>query len=318
MTDPAIQPAAHEDAKVDARSAAKWLIASFAAVGAVLLSGLGLSGLGDLAGVDLAIALIAVSVAILSVVLAVILIADVLTPTPVTLKDLADVERARDKAGAEKDAESDLVQYIESNPSFFQGIGVDAKQGERLIALDTAYRDALDERFRTSEQYWRLTQEEDPDPKEAKRAGTELDVADARADTIHETVRRLERIASAQQTVQKLRRRRTTLAFLALVVAASIAAFALASGSSEPAKQPTYAADIENVDLRGANLEGADLEGTLIRNANFEGAQLQGAAVEGSIWVDTTCPDGSDSDTWNSSCAGHLDPLPVRRPKPLP
>ena len=53
--------------------------------------------------------------------------------------------------------------------------------------------------------------------------------------------------------------------------------------------------------LTGANLSGADLTGTNLRGANLTGANL--TAVK---WSNTTCPDGTVTDTgW--STVSHLD-----------
>ena len=53
--------------------------------------------------------------------------------------------------------------------------------------------------------------------------------------------------------------------------------------------------------LTGANLSGADLTGTNLRGANLTGANL--TAVK---WSNTTCPDGTVTDTgWLT--VSHLD-----------
>lgn len=226
MVDYAVQPAAHEDAKADARSAAKWLIASFAGVGAVLVSGVGLSSIGDLAGIRLALAVIAFTIGVAGVITAVTAVADVLTPAPLTLKELAERQRRHNDGGGE-DA---LVEYLQGDPSFLQGIAREASANDSLIAAAEEYEAALAARFRTAEAYWQA--EEDGAPESAvHRAEKAMDVANVRVETMHLTVRRLERIAAAQQTVLQLRNRRDLLVGCAAAVATSVAVFAAVAGA---------------------------------------------------------------------------------------
>jgi|TARA_B110000503_G_scaffold128465_1_gene199591 uncharacterized protein YjbI with pentapeptide repeats len=58
--------------------------------------------------------------------------------------------------------------------------------------------------------------------------------------------------------------------------------------------------------LTGANLSGADLTGTNLRGANLTGANLTGANLTAVKWSNTTCPDGTVTDTgWLT--VSHLD-----------
>jgi hypothetical protein len=227
VVDYAVQPAAHEDAKADARAAAKWLIGSFAGVGAVLVSGVGLSSIGDLGGVRLGLAIFAFVVGVAGVIVAVTAVADVLTPAPVTLKELAERQRRRNEGGGE----DRLVEYLEGDPSFFQGIAHEAPAEQSLIVAADAYEAALAARFNTAEAYWRAEEDDAPE-SEAHKAEKAMDVANVRVETMHLTVRRLERIAAAQQTVFQLRSRRDVFVGCAAAVAASVATFAAVAGSS--------------------------------------------------------------------------------------
>ena len=92
-------------------------------------------------------------------------------------------------------------------------------------------------------------------------------------------------------------------------------------------------ADLTGATLTGANLAGADLAGaTLIganvkdaflgsvdfsgallldvdlSSANLTGANLSGAFTSGALWKNTTCPDGTNSDSDGGTCDGHLIP----------
>jgi len=41
-------------------------------------------------------------------------------------------------------------------------------------------------------------------------------------------------------------------------------------------------------------------------DADLENATLSGAAIGGTIWNDTTCPDGTNSDSHIKGCEDHL------------
>jgi uncharacterized protein YjbI with pentapeptide repeats len=75
------------------------------------------------------------------------------------------------------------------------------------------------------------------------------------------------------------------------------------------------------VDLTGADLTGADLSGLFLDGVQLDGADLTGADLSGvttlgqgqfattfvgTVWSDTTCPDGTNSDSDGGTCAGDL------------
>jgi len=65
-------------------------------------------------------------------------------------------------------------------------------------------------------------------------------------------------------------------------------------------------ANLTGADLRHADLASADLAGANLTNANARGADLRHADVTGVTWSNTTCPDGSNSNSHGNSCQGHL------------
>ena len=67
-------------------------------------------------------------------------------------------------------------------------------------------------------------------------------------------------------------------------------------------------ADLSGVDLTGADLRGAVLWGADLTGANLAGADVRDADLSDVDWGDTVCPDGSNSDSHEGSCLGHLDP----------
>ncbi len=62
-----------------------------------------------------------------------------------------------------------------------------------------------------------------------------------------------------------------------------------------------YHSNLANANLADANLYGADLNSANLANANLAGANLAGATLLDAIWDNTTCPDGTNSDS-NPSC----------------
>jgi hypothetical protein len=317
VADASVQPAAHEDAKNDARLAAKWLIASFAGAGAVLVGGISLSSIGQLHDLRLVVAAVAIGAAIAGVIVAVSLVADVLTPSPTTLKDLAGREERLNEdrcPDGQRRNRDQLIEYLEGDPSFLQGIAADADPEESLIQAWSRYDGAVTDRFVKSEAVWGLEtavaerDKEDTDQDcELKRASAIHDVAIARIGTMHETVRRLERITAAQQTVLRLRALRLTLTGLAALVALGAGVFAYTVGSSDSGNKDSGPV-LDRVDLSGANLRAANFGGLMIRSSDFKGTDLEGAHLQGSTWEGTICPDGSNSDEDGHTCLGHLAP----------
>ena len=60
-------------------------------------------------------------------------------------------------------------------------------------------------------------------------------------------------------------------------------------------------ADLTNSDFRNARLNRTFMNWTNLLNANFTGAILDEV-----VWVNATCPDGTNSDNNNGTCEGHL------------
>jgi uncharacterized protein YjbI with pentapeptide repeats len=65
--------------------------------------------------------------------------------------------------------------------------------------------------------------------------------------------------------------------------------------------------DLRNTDLASASFVGTTLTGTSFFNATLYGATgLDGDNTSSVFWSNTTCPDGTNSDTDGGTCAGHL------------
>ena len=70
-------------------------------------------------------------------------------------------------------------------------------------------------------------------------------------------------------------------------------------------------ANLSKANLSGANLSNANLSGANLNGANLTGAKLNGATTTGAnlnkvTWRNTTCPDGTNSNSDGGICAGHL------------
>ena len=53
-------------------------------------------------------------------------------------------------------------------------------------------------------------------------------------------------------------------------------------------------------------LVNANLSGAKLNFANLTGAATTGASFTGVSWVQTTCPDGTNSSSDGGTCIGHL------------
>jgi uncharacterized protein YjbI with pentapeptide repeats len=79
-------------------------------------------------------------------------------------------------------------------------------------------------------------------------------------------------------------------------------------------------ADLPGVDLAGADLQGAallydnlsdaNLNGANLTDADLDFANLSGVSVVGTIWSDTLCPNGTNSDKYVDGCLSSLDTTP--------
>jgi hypothetical protein len=64
--------------------------------------------------------------------------------------------------------------------------------------------------------------------------------------------------------------------------------------------------NLTGANLSGATLTDASLGGATLSDANLAGANLFGADLSGVFWANTTCPDGTNSNSNGFTCVGHL------------
>ena len=192
------------------RDSAKWLLGSFAAVGAILVAGLQLTGLGELEDGRLRWALGGLAVAVVGVVIAIGAAGAVVTKTFVTLKWLAqrpDGDPALDRIAGDK--------------VVLGGYG-------SVGALYEAYRDAVEGRRDT----YRAHAEDPTDPAKKQAA----DAAQHWALLLSGTQRHVLERASFSLLRHAYRTARRAILAAAVLTAAGIAAFAWAAN---PPDQPT-------------------------------------------------------------------------------
>jgi hypothetical protein len=304
MTDPNVAADPLDQANARIRDAAKWLVASSAAVGAALLAGSQLSSIGrlpigwpnDVEHARLWIAAFAAVLALCGVVWAIWAAVRILLPTSVPIGDLADAWPTGqlghgERPPARRGPLGPVISFFIAHGKYLQGFDTPAEI--------VAHRATLARRLREL-------------PAAGGAAGADRT---ARADELRAAIGELdERIAAiesmANHEALKVQFRLTLRRLLAATAVAAVGIVAFAWAANPPDAR-TPSADLRNArlagsDLRGADLRNARLDGADFTGADLTGAQLGGASVVGVVWRNTTCPDGVNSDRAGGSCAGHL------------
>jgi hypothetical protein len=197
------------------RDAAKYLIAAFGAIGAVLVANLSLSALPD--GGHPVLAALFVGIAVLALALLVGMVVSVLTPEEATLGKLAKLQERRPDAP--------VVQRLRADAELFQGQPAD------LRSLHDRYVAALDARAAAQQTYL-------GDPSADNETISRL--ADGRVQFLAEAVGQVLDVAVFYQLQERFSRiRRALMTALALVVVAASAGYAWAV-----AKPDARAADV--------------------------------------------------------------------------
>jgi uncharacterized protein YjbI with pentapeptide repeats len=282
------------------RDAAKWLIASFAAVGAALIAGSQLSSIGKLPlcaprSLDCArlwIAVFGTLASLLGVVFAIWIGVTLLVPDPAPVSVLREEWKSRG---------SYLQTYFRNNSSLLQGF-------KDLDDMDRQEADAFREVDRLRAEVEGASQgERDKLEQELSAADSYLGEILERSDVVVSTANHVRFVHAFKSGALKK-----------LVGAASLAALgivAFAWAANPPTLSPTASlrgADLSGSDLTGVNLRNVDLSNANLSQTNLTGADLRGADLsnanlDDAIWSQTTCPDGTVSDTVGGSCQNHLD-----------
>ncbi len=290
------------------RDSAKWLIASFGAIGAALATGIQFSSLGALGGWDLVVALIGSALVLAGVALAIYSVADVLAPAGRTLTDIAGASN-----------EDAARKFFQENPELLQAFKT---VGDLKTAFDRDY-----ELYVSTFAAWHR----DPTAASTKKLRLVQQLGAPTAE-IATNVISWANYQTLQADYRKMLYWRVVPALI--LVSVGLVLFILKVTSPEsvtPSALP--AARLQGADLGRAQLSGADLrkanlakaklidadlsntklDGASLAGADLTGANLSGASVDGTsflnaVWNHTTCPDGTNSDQANSSCQAHLTP----------
>jgi hypothetical protein len=269
------------------RDAAKWLVASAAAVGAALIAGSQLSTIGRLEvgwptsveGARLWVAAAGAVLGLVGVVWAIWSAVQVLLPQLVPVAMLAEAwETPRHPLAP-------VATFFRENDKYLQGFDTPAA----IVAAREGYVAEL-----------AALPAGDPAAPPLLAAIGDLD----------QRITAIEAMANHEALKAMFRRTLRKLLAATAIAAFGIVAFAWAAN---PPTAPAPSADLRDArlggaflrdaDLRGAKLDGADLTG-----ADLTGADLTGASLTGVVWGDTTCPDGRNSDEVGGTCAGHRSP----------
>jgi hypothetical protein len=201
------------------RDAAKYLVAGFGAIGAVLVGGLSFTALPS--GTHPVLAALAIAAAVLALAILIGLAVSVLTPEAVTLGQLANLEK--------KGLKSSVVERLKDDETLFVG------QEANLETFHRAYAEALKARAVRQEAYL-------AHPDDAHKRATE--VASARAEFLDEAAAHVLETANffrVQERFSPYRRALMTVLALLVVAAAAVFAWASAAPASPPEPQKSGA-----------------------------------------------------------------------------
>lgn len=293
---------------VTVRETSKWVLASLAAVGGVLIAGLSLTSLREIDDrLALVAAVAAVLVALAGVAWAIAQTAAVLQPSTVTLDDLVAAERDGRRDG-------------------WRGAALDRKSG--LLHEFASYGELRDAYAQAPAEMAGALAVHQADPGDATKAAT-AQIAQDNAVHVAAIARYAVEMAAYFEIRARLKVWKQLLA--GTVVALGVGAFAVlvAWPRDAPTRPDFHGAQLRDTDLSGASLVGAsfagmaldgvDFEGADLRDADFKGARLAGvdllgaktagADFSGATWEDVVCPDGTASQNAGDRCDAHLTPL---------
>lgn len=197
------------------RDAAKYLVAAFGAVGAVLISGLSLTALPS--GRHPVIAALAVLIAVAAIAFAIDLIIGVILPDPITPSDLARLQQEH--------PEDTLIVYLNSNTEQLGG------QGSDLVAVRDRYLAALNARASCFDDYIAALAAGTPDSDAVRTARSASEVASARVQFLAPLMGQLLEVAGLYRLRQRFLDVKAQVAGAALLVAAVAALYAWASAA---------------------------------------------------------------------------------------
>jgi Pentapeptide repeats (8 copies) len=314
-------------ASTSIRDAAKWMVASSAAVGAVLIAGSQVSSIGKLevcvpgpVGCNrLWVALLGAVTGLGAVVYAIWQAVRLLLPVSLTLHDLEELWAADETSSPVRRLLARLAGD-RANP-LQRGFGrwLDRRRSpvvrfftDNPGLLQHPTPNALRESYNQAWKELKAAEEALAGASRWSRARHQADVtaASARFDALRARIQEVTVLAQYEVLRDDFARMLARLLIAAVVAAIGIVAFAWAANPPEasPAAARLHGADLRGAMLRDADLDRADLTGADLSRADLTGATLDGAVLTGVTWSATTCPDGTSSDDAGGTCRGHLSP----------
>ena len=300
------------------RETAKWLAAIFGAIAGVLIAGTQLSSMGSLpVGPRLYAAIAGASLALVGILVVIWFLLDIMLPSQVALDEIQQAEASNKWRDKKK---KHLATFLESNKSTLVPYA-------SLGALLQTYTTDLNAKQKALDEYYSsLSEKRDEDDEEVKKKEIAAKAATVRASQADRKVGYVAKLLSVEQLRRRFGTGQKVAALLgASVVAVGIGVFAWAAN---PAKDDSsdgpdlagatlssaglVGVDFANAELTGAklndaNLVGADLSGADLSDADLSGADIRGADLDDVTWSNTTCPDGTNSDSHKSTCEGFID-----------
>jgi hypothetical protein len=296
------------------RDTAKWVLTTLGAVGAVLVSGIGLTSLANVHGVlYLSIALGGLVAALVGVAVSIVLTASVLLPSTVTFDRLVSCERDAAEVQDEK-------QKIEKWPKYLRPL---CKPNTTKLRGLTATYDELQNHYwaalRTRGEALNASYSNPDNGALADRATA----ANQRVDLYGGVIDEINAHAAFLEIRHRIHPYRQALA--AVTVVAGVCAFAITLALPTWKSPDLHGATLRNVKLDGVVLQRADFSGMTLRNvglrdadlhdAKFDharlnrvdltGANVSGASFTSVTWIGSVCPDGTPSDVDGHRCTNH-------------
>jgi hypothetical protein len=289
------------------REAAKWLIASFGAIAAVVAAGIQFGDVGKLSGWDLRWALAGAALAFGGIGAATYAVMRLLVPRARSVTEL-DTANADDPA----------VKYMTNNPEVLQGY--------TSIGNLRQARDEDRATYQTALQAWR-NQPSQQTAAAVKTAAALQAPTDAIADNVvfwanYQTLKRDFDRAMRRFVLPGIGAAAVGLTLFAIKVSEPASPSSASLKAAQLSNATLHGSDLHNADLSGADLSAADLTDADLSNADltgskFDGANLTGANLKGAMtdkttsfagatWHQTHCPDGTSSDQADNSCLAHL------------
>jgi hypothetical protein len=305
-------PSGFAGAAGNVRDTAKWLLAAFAAIGVVLISGVQFSDVATLDSPQREQALALGALGLLGLALAVTGVADLLLPRSYTLKQLSEGSTRQERS---------IRDALNARSELLGGAGDVASLDQELATAMAEEKTARTE-WETVDDAGRPNAEKVLKSKAATLAYVSAVTANAGDWANYLGLRKAYTSAFRYRILPGVLVAIVGFTGVLLLSAnpsnqqpLSMSMAVVPSGGSFANARLSGAnlskVKMAGVDFRGADLTSADLsdgvfKGSDFSYANLRNAKLSGADLEGVTWKQTICPDGENSDAVGGSCGAHL------------